>query len=208
VTILAIESASTDPSIALATTDGELLGSSAWSGDSRQGSQLLPRVLELLAERGAALADLGGIAIGTGPGSFTGLRVGMSVAKGLALGLAIPIIGLPSIPAWLAGEPTAVAALNRAGARDAYLLLRGETECRTVPFDALTIPWTEVIVAPRELADALSLPSAVGPRRAATELAAAAARRFAADPAGDDLSLLEPAYLRQARVTEPTIPWR
>ena len=125
--ILAIESASADPSVALASLDGSLLASDAWSGDARQGSQLMPRLIDLLARRGDQLGDLEAVAVGLGPGSFTGLRAGMSVAKGLALALSVPIVGLPSLVAWLAAEPAADAALNRAGARDAYLLVRART---------------------------------------------------------------------------------
>ncbi len=206
--ILAIESASADPSVALAGLDGSLLASDAWSGDSRQGSQLLPRLLELLAQRGAALRDLRAVAVGVGPGSFTGLRVGMSVAKGLALALSMPIIGVPSLAAWLAAEPTAVAALNRAGARDAYLLGRGDEAPRIVPFDELPSSVSQVVVAPLELTAALSLHSAISPARAAAQVAVVAAARLAADRTGDDLALLEPSYLRPPRGSDPLTPWR
>lgn len=205
--ILAIESASADPSVALAGLDGSPLASDAWSGDSRQGSQLLPRLLDLLAQRGAQLRDLRAVAVGLGPGSFTGLRVGMSVAKGLALALSVPIIGVPSLVAWLAAEPIAAAALNRAGAKDAYLLVRGEDAPRIVPFDELPIFVDRIVVAPRELATALSLRSAIAPQRAAAQVAGAAAARLAADQVGDDLALLEPAYLRAPRGTDTLTPW-
>jgi len=206
--ILAIESASTDPSVALASPDGSLLASDAWSGDARQGSQLMPRLMALLASRGEQLADLRAVAVGLGPGSFTGLRAGMSVAKGLALALSVPIVGLPSLVAWLAAEPTAEAALNRAGARDVYLLVRGEDAPRIVPFDELPTFADRTVVAPRELTSVLSLDSAIRPQRAAAQLALAAAGRLGAEPVGDDLALLEPAYLRAPRGTEPPTPWR
>lgn len=206
--IIAIESASADPSVALASADGSLLASDAWSGDSRQGSQLLPRLLELLARHGAALRDLGAVAVGVGPGSFTGLRVGMSVAKGLALARSVPIVGVPSLAAWLAAEPASVAALNRAGAQDAYLLGRGEAAPRIVSFDQLPSSLSQVVVAPLELTAALSLPSAISPAGAAAEVARAAAARLAVDRAGDDLALLEPSYLRPPRGSEPITSWR
>ena len=75
------------------------------------------------------------LAVGIGPGSFTGLRVGMSVAKGLAVALDRPIIGVPSLPAWLESEPDAAAAVARAGARDAYLLRRGAASPEIVDRD-------------------------------------------------------------------------
>ena len=48
------------------------------------------------------------MAVGVGPGSFTGLRVGMGLAKGIALARHVPIVGVPSLVAWLVAEPEAV----------------------------------------------------------------------------------------------------
>ena len=145
------------------------------------------------------------MAVGTGPGSFTGLRVAMAIAKGLALGLGRPIVGVPSLPAWLAAEPDAVAALARAGARDAYLLARGETEPRIVDRDELGD--AGVVVAPAELADAFALSDVRSPR-GAPAIARSAAERLAQDSAGDDLSLLEPLYLRAPRGVTTESPER
>lgn len=198
--IVAIESASTDVSLAVAAADGSGLAASGWTSDRRQGHETLPRLLQLLADHGLALRDVSGVAVGLGPGSFTGLRVGMSLAKGLALALGCPLVGVPSLTAWLDAEPDARAALARAGARDAYLLLRGETQPRIVDRDLLPPDARSArVVAPAELAEAFGLLGAVSPHRAAASIAATAARRLAEHPAGDDLALLEPAYLRAPR---------
>ncbi len=122
--ILGIETASTDLSVAIAGPDGAPLGSAAWSSDRRQAHELLPRLLELIEGAGLALAECRAIAVGLGPGSFTGLRVGLSVAKGIAFSLGVPIVGIPSLQAWLAAEPECAVALTRAGAAEAYLLER------------------------------------------------------------------------------------
>ncbi len=99
--ILAIESASTDVSIALADADGTVRRVDGWSAGQRQSHELLPRISALLRAEGRTITAVTALAVGTGPGSFTGLRVGMSVAKGLAVALERAIIGVPSLPAWL-----------------------------------------------------------------------------------------------------------
>ena len=58
---------------------------------------LLAAVMGALEAFGQTQDDLGAVAVATGPGSFSGLRVGMGIAKGLALGLAIPIVGVPTL---------------------------------------------------------------------------------------------------------------
>lgn len=195
--ILAIESASTDPSIAVAAPDGSLLHLDGWTAVPRQAHELLPRLMSGLARSGVTLDDVSGIGIGLGPGSFTGLRVGMSVAKGLAFALGCPLAGVPSLVAWLEAEPEADGAVARAGANDAYLLLRGDPEPRIAERE--TLPRAARLVAPAELAAAFGIAKALAPTRAASAVAAAAARRLASDPAGDDLARLEPRYLRAPR---------
>lgn len=206
--IIALESASSDPSVALATLDGVTLAVDGWSTDGRQGSDLLPRLLDLLASEGRELRDASAVGIGIGPGSFTGLRVAMSLAKGLAMGLAIPVSGAPSLAAWLAAEPTAVAAVARAGARDAFLLSRGDPAPRIVAgMELAGILLGRPVVAPGELGVAFDLGEVIRPHRAAAAIAGVAAARLAAEPAGDDLERLEPAYLRAPRGVSGAAPW-
>jgi tRNA threonylcarbamoyl adenosine modification protein YeaZ len=196
--IVAIESASADVSIALADPDGTLRRVDAWSAGQRQSHELLPRITALLQADGSALAAVSALAVGIGPGSFTGLRVGMSVAKGLAVALDRPIVGVPSLPAWLESEPGAAAAVARAGARDAYLLRRGATSPEIVDRDVLA-GLAGPLVAAAELIAAFEVAGAIQPLRAAAAVARQAAVRLRDDPAGDDLSRLEPAYLRAPR---------
>jgi tRNA threonylcarbamoyladenosine biosynthesis protein TsaB len=198
--ILAIETASTDPGVALAADDGASLASDAWTGAPGQGRELLPRILALLDAAHRELAEVSAVAVGLGPGSFTGLRVGMSLAKGLAIGIGVPIVGIGSLQAWLAAEPDAAAAVGRAGAHEAYLLLRGDAETQLVERDALPAGAREgAVVAPRELAAAFGLLGAIPPDRAALAVARMAAERLAAAPAGDEIATLEPRYLRAPR---------
>ncbi len=197
--IIAIDAASTDLSVALAERDGTLILDDGWPSAQRQSAELLPHLLELLDRARRSLSDTTAVAVGTGPGSFTGLRVGLALGKGLALALDRPILGVPSLQGWLAAHPDAAAALARAGAREAYLLPRGEDSPRIVDRDALTALVADArIVAPAELAAAFGLEGAESPRAAGT-LAAMAASRLDAEAGGDDLSALEPLYVRPPR---------
>ena len=194
-----MDGASTDLSIALADERGEAIASDGWTSAQRQSAELLPRVLALLGSAGRTVGELTAIAVGTGPGSFTGLRVAMALSKGLALGLRRPIVGVPSLVAWLEQEPGAIAAVARAGAREAYVLARGTDRPLIVERDELASRLAgRPIVAPFELVDAFGLTRATSPA-AATAIARLAARRLAADPAGDALRDLEPVYLRAPR---------
>lgn len=202
--IIALESASSDPSLAVAERDGSLVASDAWEGEGRQASELLPHLLVLLARAGRELAGTTAIAVGIGPGSFTGLRVSMSLAKGLALALDLPLVGVPSLEAWLAAEPEARAAVARAGAQDAFVLLRGEALPRVVGAVELAgLIGASPVVAAAEVAAAFALSGAISPRRGAEAVALRASRRLGETPGGDDLERLEPWYLRAPRGTVP-----
>lgn len=195
--IVAIDASSTDLSVALAQPDGALVADDAWSSAQRQSAELLPRLLALLAQAGHTPAGLSALAVGTGPGSFTGLRVAMALAKGLAAGLGRPLVGVPSLEAWLEADPEGRAAVARAGAREGYLLERGSSAPRIVDRDELAAS-PGPLVAATELAASFGLPDARSPRAAAV-IAYRAARRLATEPHGDDLATLEPIYLRAPR---------
>jgi tRNA threonylcarbamoyladenosine biosynthesis protein TsaB len=196
--IIAIEAASTDLSVALAHRDGTLIADDGWTSAQRQSAELLPHLLELLGREGRSLGETTAVAVGIGPGSFTGLRVALALGKGLALALDRPILGVPSLEAWLSGHPHASAALARAGAREAYLLARGEDSPRIVDHDAATALLGALrVVAPTELAQAVGLAAAESPRAARAVAALAAARLDAGT--FDDLRALEPLYVRAPR---------
>ena len=194
--IVAIDAASSDLSLALAAPDGSLVAGEAWTSAQRQSAELLPRLLELLARSGHGLEAVTAVAVGTGPGSFTGLRVAMSLAKGICFALDRPIHGIPSLAAWLGAEPDAVAAVARAGAREAYVLARDAEAPVIVAADELASRLATVrVVAPGELAAAFGLAGRRCGRIAAPVIARLAAER----ERGDDLATLEPIYLRAPR---------
>ena len=196
--ILGIEAASTDLSVAVVDRDGSVLHSDGWSVAPRRSHELLRRLQEALERAGGNLDEVTGIGVGLGPGSFTGLRVGLSVAKGLAFALDCPIVGVPSLSAWLASEPDAHAAASRAGANEAYLLMRGDDEPRVVDRAQLQAA-SGRLVTPTELAEAFGLTDTLPPLRAATAVASMAAHQLTNDSAGADLDRLEPIYVRAPR---------
>jgi tRNA threonylcarbamoyl adenosine modification protein YeaZ len=75
--------------------------------DRGQAERLLPMLEEMLAEAGLGWADLDGIGVCTGPGNFTGLRLAVAAARGLAMALGIPAVGVTVFEA-LADRPGAV----------------------------------------------------------------------------------------------------
>jgi tRNA threonylcarbamoyladenosine biosynthesis protein TsaB len=100
--LLAIESATEEGLVALGRSNGELLAQDRWRAGHAHGERLLASIEKVLAEAGSSLDDVGAIVLGIGPGSFTGLRVGLAVAKGLAFGLGVPIVGIETPVAFAA----------------------------------------------------------------------------------------------------------
>ena len=92
--LLILDTATQTPVVALAEDVGRVVASRAWASRQQHGEQLLGRLDELLAEVGAVPTALGGVIVGTGPGSFTGLRIGLATAKVLAHGLSVPLVGV------------------------------------------------------------------------------------------------------------------
>ncbi|WP_050662080.1 tRNA (adenosine(37)-N6)-threonylcarbamoyltransferase complex dimerization subunit type 1 TsaB [Roseovarius tolerans] len=71
-----------------------------------QAERLMPLLEDVLAEAGATWRDLARIGVGIGPGNFTGIRISVATARGLALSLGIPVIGISTLEAIRAGaEP-------------------------------------------------------------------------------------------------------
>ncbi len=64
-----------------------------------QAERLVPMVQEMLATEGVAIADIGLIGVGVGPGNFTGIRIAVALARGMALGLGVPAIGVTGFEA-------------------------------------------------------------------------------------------------------------
>jgi tRNA threonylcarbamoyl adenosine modification protein YeaZ len=94
--ILAIDTSTDNASLALV-QDGRALAEANWRCEQNHTVELLPRLVSLLDEAKAGIGSISGIVVARGPGSFNGLRVGISTAKGLAFSLGVPLIGVSSL---------------------------------------------------------------------------------------------------------------
>jgi tRNA threonylcarbamoyladenosine biosynthesis protein TsaB len=94
--LLAIDTATRIAGLAL--YDGELVRSEAsWLSQNNHSVELMPALTRMLDQQSVGVQDLGAVAVAIGPGSFTGLRIGLSVAKGLVQARGIPILGMPTL---------------------------------------------------------------------------------------------------------------
>jgi tRNA threonylcarbamoyl adenosine modification protein YeaZ len=106
--VLAVDTAAKEGSVALGFfSDGEvrldLLTATRMEAEEEHASLLIPRIERILADADADLSDLSGVVVGAGPGSFTGVRVGASTAKGLAWALGLEFWAFSSLAGAAAG---------------------------------------------------------------------------------------------------------
>jgi tRNA threonylcarbamoyl adenosine modification protein YeaZ len=199
--ILAIDTATTRIVLAIADLDGNGVETTEWPAGYRHGETLLASLESFLKDRSVGLETLAAIAVGTGPGAFTGLRVGIATAKGLAHGLGRPIIGIPTGAALLAGSRPRSVLLLPAGPSD-RLIVRDGTPAALLPAGLEPqIGSDETLVAidlaDRAPADALKRGEVARASLGASLVRLAAARLAAGDV--DDLARLVPEYVTLPR---------
>lgn len=95
--LLAIDSSTDQAGVAL--FDGQRLAELSWTAGRTQTTSLLSEIDHLLHLQGVVLNDIAAIAVATGPGAFSGLRVGFGIAKGLSLARGTPLLGVPTLDA-------------------------------------------------------------------------------------------------------------
>lgn len=137
---LCIDAADDVPGIALS-VDGDPQNTLAWETQRNHSVELLPNIERLLTDTNRTKADIEAVFVDLGPGGYAALRVGVSIAKGLAHGLGVPIVGVGrlELDAWSAARNTnantrRVVAIHRAG--------RGELAFAVYTFDGSA--WSEV----------------------------------------------------------------
>lgn len=82
-----------------------VFGEMVWRTRSHHTVELSPSIAELLKRCGVAPHDLRALGVALGPGSFTSLRIGLAVVKGLGMALHIPVIGIPTLDILVAAQP-------------------------------------------------------------------------------------------------------
>jgi tRNA threonylcarbamoyladenosine biosynthesis protein TsaB len=102
--LLALDTSTRNAGIAL--YDGvQVIGEWVWVSYNHHTVELAPAVAQVLQRAGITAADLTVLGVATGPGSFTGLRIGMALAKGLALARHLPMVGVPTLDILAAAQP-------------------------------------------------------------------------------------------------------
>lgn len=102
--ILAIDTSTRLAGIAL--YDGtQVLAETVWHSRDYHTVELIPTIQVMLHQVGIAISDLSIVAVAKGPGSFTGLRIGLAAAKGIALGSHLPLVGIPTLDFLAAAQP-------------------------------------------------------------------------------------------------------
>ncbi|MEX2183830.1 MAG: tRNA (adenosine(37)-N6)-threonylcarbamoyltransferase complex dimerization subunit type 1 TsaB [Chloroflexota bacterium] len=206
--ILAIDTATSRALVATGSPYGVVERIAAWTVGYRHSETLLPAIQRVLAEASLRRADLVGIVVGTGPGAFTGLRVGIATAKGLALGLGIPLAGVSTADALLRSAGEGAVLVGPAGPRDRVVSRPGVPAERLTGADGPVLRPGEHLVAVdlegRAPADAVALGVAAwdGIAAALMELGAARLEAMATADPNDrrgDLETLVPDYVTLPR---------
>lgn len=115
--LLALDTSTRTMGVAL--YDGvQVLSELVWTSANFHTVELAPKVAETLEHSRVSTSELGALAVAIGPGSFTGLRIGLGFGKGLSLAHHIPLIGIPTLDILAAAQPTeaeSLVAVLRAG---------------------------------------------------------------------------------------------
>lgn len=221
--LLAIDTSTRIASVALYRNG--VLAEHTWQTRDEHTRELLPAVQKLLSQQQVEVRALSGVVVAVGPGSFNGVRVGVSTAKALALSLNIDIVGIGTLEAsayHYAGVPLPIRPMLNAGRGqiNTALFVGGPDDWRQLQApEAVTLSeligrTTEAVLVCGEvepgwaaelrhhLGDLVHFPPVAGRTRRAGFLAELGWRRLRAGDA-DDAVTLQPIYLRKPAITRP-----
>jgi len=145
--------------IGIALYDGaQVLYEAMWHSRNNHSVELSPAVAASLAQIGASVDDLEAIGVAIGPGSYTGLRIGLAVAKGLALAEDLPLIGVSTMDVQAAAQPIGDAPL-------AVVLEAGRGRYAVGWYEAIGDSWQAQgeaeILKPEELSQRIEAPTLI-----------------------------------------------
>ena len=198
--LLAIDTSNRILSVALLTQKGDIF-SKQQQMERGQGEALIPLIQELFFESKQKVEDLGAVAVAVGPGSFTGVRIGLSCAKAFALALNIPVWGVTNLEAEAYGitQPITVVLDSKRGDYFVQHFDKGqaldEAHIETEEQLKSTLPFTAIGDAGETLAQNIGCRVIQAKEPIAVAVAKIALLRK------DNPLPAQPLYLRQADVT-------
>ena len=187
--------------------DGDVVAAHHEDMSRGQGERLMPILTQVLEAAGLSWGDVGRIGVGVGPGNFTGARIGVSAARGLALGLGIPAVGVSLLDALACGTSGPVLACLAAPRGRAYVAgHRTTAEIAMQLIDPADGPtdWSEpglvcIGSAAHQMAERLTAEVLPAPFAPASAIARLARERM---PKGRPV----PLYIRPADAAPPSDP--
>jgi tRNA threonylcarbamoyladenosine biosynthesis protein TsaB len=222
--LLAIDTSTAFASVAL--YDGTVLFEATWLAGREHSRQLLPRVADGLVAIGRTVSDIAAVGVAIGPGSFNGLRVGLSTAKAMCLANVLPIVGIETLqstavqyrltgrpirPLFAAGRDEVATGLYKART-DRFLALEEPRQTTIAEAIQASPPetlfcgeikpaWRAAILADARFADPTChvAGGAENTRRAGFLAELAWNRLMEGDV--DDLATIQPLYLRRPSIT-------
>lgn len=192
--------------------DGDVVAARHEDMAKGQAERLMPLLAEVLDDAGLSYRDLDAIGVGIGPGNFTGIRISVSAARGLALGLKVPAVGVQLLESLALGHDGPVLALINAGRDRMYAQRFAEGADRgpeLVNVDQLH-EWTMpelTCIGNREEEIAERIDASYGPARyyPASAVARIAAQRWRDNPTPPAPLYLRPADAASSRDAAPVI---
>lgn len=166
-----------------------------------QAERLMPILEDVMTDAGLDWSDLSALGVGVGPGNFTGIRISVAAARGLAMGLGIPAVGVSLLDALAFGTDGPILSCIDARRESAYLLGHngaGPAEITHVEIDALDpalLPEGTVVIGSSSevIGTRYGFPQRPAAYAPASAIASLAAQRF-----GPDTPAPKPLYIRSA----------
>lgn len=172
----------------------QVIGEVVWRTQNHHTVEVAPALQDLLNRCGVCPADLKAIGVALGPGSFTSLRIGLAIAKGLALASKIPLIGIPTFDILTAAQPVQdrplVVVLQAGRGR----LAVGWYQAKGSRWESQSDP---LVMSAEELAESIQSPTLVCGELSAAERVTLARKRRLVVLASPAASLRRPSYLAE-----------